>query len=417
MSHIDEYTPLHWAASSERRDDSLVKLLLDHGADPNSGGGANVDAFMGTLQTPLMIAQRRGQTPVVAALMTGGATNSTPERIPAKAPLERHLREDLDDALRPALDLAVAPLQTTSIESKTAFVKHASHQDCTSCHQQYLPMAAIGLARKQRAVVDRDAEQQLIKMVQHGELKDAEVDWEPLFHPDPVYSKGYALFAFAAEDLPATDNSDAWVNHLAAIQGRDGQWYNNLPRPPIQSDDIGATALAVQALQRYGLPGRKAEFATRIEKARRWLWTVQPESNEGRVYQILGLAWAGEPASKLQKLATALTAEQSADGGWSQLHGLKSDAYATGQAVYALRVGAGFSKSNPAVERGTRFLLSTQLADGTWYVRRRAFPFQPTMNSGFPHGRDSWISAAGSSWAVMALSSVGARNDVALQGE
>src|SRR5690606_9240031 len=35
--------------------------------------------------------------------------------------------------------------------------------------------------------------------------------------------------------------------------------------------------------------------------------------------------------------------------------------------------------------------------------RRRAFPFQPTMDSGFPHGRDSWISAAGTSWAAMAL--------------
>ena len=26
------------------------------------------------------------------------------------------------------------------------------------------------------------------------------------------------------------------------------------------------------------------------------------------------------------------------------------------------------------------------------------------MDSGFPHGRDGWISAAGTSWAVMALS-------------
>src|SRR5262249_29948386 len=33
-----------------------------------------------------------------------------------------------------------------------------------------------------------------------------------------------------------------------------------------------------------------------------------------------------------------------------------------------------------------------------------AFPFQRTMNSGFPQHRDSWISAAGTSWAVLALS-------------
>jgi len=134
------------------------------------------------------------------------------------------------------------------------------------------------------------------------------------------------------------------------------------------------------------------------------LWTVKPENNEGRAYQILGLAWAGEPARKLQPLARALLAEQRDDGGWAQLPGTKSDAYATGQALYALRIGAGASVLQPEVERGLRYLLTTQLEDGTWHVRRRAFPFQPTMNSGFPHGRDSWISAAATSWAVLALS-------------
>ena len=79
-------------------------------------------------------------------------------------------------------------------------------------------------------------------------------------------------------------------------------------------------------------------------------------------------------------------------------------AYAPGQAVYALRVGAGLASSDPEIERGQRDLLETQLDNGTWPVRRRAFPFQPTMNSGFPHGCDSWISAAATSWAVMALS-------------
>jgi ankyrin repeat protein len=403
---MDGYAPLHWAVSTEDRDTALVKLLLDHKADPNLGGGDNVDAFLDVSQTPLMLARRRGNTPVLALLSAAGATNATPDTIPIKAPPPaRCLPSPLDAVTtRAALALSIPLLQQTSIKSKQAFVSHSSRQDCTSCHQQYLPMAAIGFARKQSVPVDREAEKELVKMVRGGELKDREVDWQPLFHPDAVYTKGYELFAFAAQDLPADETTDAWVHHLAAIQGEDGQWFNNLPRPPIQTGDIGATALAIHALQRYTLPGRKAEFSKQVERASKWLWNVKPKNNEARAYQLLGLAWAGEPARRLEPLAKALLVEQHADGGWSQLPGLKSDAYATGHALYALRAGAGLKGSNAGIERGLRFLLTTQLEDGTWYVRRRAFPFQPTMNSGFPHGRDSWISAAATSWAVMALS-------------
>jgi N-acyl-D-amino-acid deacylase len=50
------------------------------------------------------------------------------------------------------------------------------------------------------------------------------------------------------------------------------------------------------------------------------------------------------------------------------------------------------------------FLLRTQFPDGSWLVRTRAYPLQPLRDSGFPHGRHQWISAAGTSWAAMALS-------------
>ncbi|HWN93778.1 MAG TPA: ankyrin repeat domain-containing protein [Methylomirabilota bacterium] len=411
----DGYAPLHWAASSEEKDAALVKLLLAHKADPNLGGGENVDAFVGTAQTPLMLARRRGQTPVLSALSAAGATNATPDHVQALTPPARTLPKHLDaETLRAALTQAVPPLQETSIKSKQFFLSHGSRQNCVSCHQQFMPLGAIGLAKKQRVPVDAQAERQLVKMVLEGELQDSEVDWQSLFHPDAVYTKGYAVLGLAAEEVPADAHTDAWVHHLSAIQGKDGQWYNNLPRPPIQTGDIGATALAVHALQRYPLPGRKTQFASQVNRARQWLWTAKPQNTEGRIYQLLGLAWAGEPSRKLQPLAQALIAEQRTDGGWSQLPGTKSDAFATGQAVYALRIGAGMQSSHPSVDRGVRYLLTNQLDDGTWYVRRRAFPFQPTMNSGFPHGRDSWISAAASSWAVMALSVAEPINAVAL---
>ena len=415
-NHMEGYTPLHWAASSERNDPGLVKLLLEKGADPNLGGGENVDAFMDVLQTPLMLARKRGQPQVLAALVKAGATNETSDRALEVKPPARSLPKHLDSAtITRALSLAIPPLQETSLQSKKAYANHSSHQDCTSCHQQFLPLAAIGQARKRQVPIDRDAEQELVKMIGVGELKNHEVDWQPLFHPEAVHTKGYELFGYAADDLPANEATDAWVNHLAAIQGKDGQWFNNLPRPPIQTGDITATALAVHGLRRYPLPGRKAEFAERVERARRWLWAAKPENHEDRVFQILGLAWAGEPARRLEPLAKGLVAQQRKDGGWAQLASMKSDAYATGEALYALQVGAEFPVTNSSVNQGRRFLLQTQLEDGTWYVHRRAFPFQPTMKSGFSHGRDSWISAAATSWAVMALSLPDENRTIALR--
>lgn len=405
MTHLDGYTPLHWAASTESSDARLVKLLLQRGANPNAEGALHIDAFMGIPQTPLMLARRRGDTEILATLLDAGATNETPDRIRSLTPPARELPAQLDTAtVRAALNQAVPRLQETAIISKQSFVNHASKQDCISCHQQSLPLAAVGLAKGQRSCVDAAAEEELATMVAAGEFKNHEFDWIPLFHPDAVFTKGYALLGYGVAHLPADEFTDASVHHLAAIQGRQGQWHNNLPRPPLQTDDVGATALAIHALQKYPLPGRKVEFAKRIARARNWLWQVKPANHEGRVYQLLGLAWAGEPAGKLQLLARALIAEQRADGGWAQLPKLDSDAYATGQAVYALRVAASLSNTDAAVDSGRRYLLTTQLADGTWHMRRRAFPFQPTMDSGFPHGKDSWISAAGTSWAVMALS-------------
>jgi Planctomycete cytochrome C/Squalene-hopene cyclase C-terminal domain len=186
----------------------------------------------------------------------------------------------------------------------------------------------------------------------------------------------------------------------------DGRWINNVPRPPMMSNDVTATALSIHAIKHYGWKGREEEFAASIEHARRWLWTVAANSNEEAAFQMLGLHWAGESTGMLNHLARSLLQRQQKDGGWSQLPTLESDAYATGEALYALAKFVKDPLTDPAWQRGLRFLLERQEDDGTWHVARRAFPFQPTMNSGFPYHRDSWISAAATSWAVLALTQV-----------
>jgi squalene cyclase len=81
---------------------------------------------------------------------------------------------------------------------------------------------------------------------------------------------------------------------------------------------------------------------------------------------------------------------------------MESDAYDTGHALFALHT-AGLPVSDPVYRRGVRYLLNTQMADGSWLVRTRAMGFQPYFDSGYPHGVDQYISNAGADWAAMAL--------------
>jgi squalene cyclase len=82
---------------------------------------------------------------------------------------------------------------------------------------------------------------------------------------------------------------------------------------------------------------------------------------------------------------------------------LPSDAYATGQALVALKEAGALMPSEAPYKRGAQFLMNTQMEDGSWYVRSRTIPFQPYFDGGFPYGPDQFISAAATNWATMAL--------------
>jgi hypothetical protein len=59
--------------------------------------------------------------------------------------------------------------------------------------------------------------------------------------------------------------------------------------------------------------------------------------------------------------------------------------------------------TDPVYRRGVRFLLETQLADGSWLVTTRSHATQPYFETGFPHGVNQFISAAATNWATQAL--------------
>ncbi|MFT5468358.1 MAG: squalene cyclase, partial [Verrucomicrobiales bacterium] len=94
---------------------------------------------------------------------------------------------------------------------------------------------------------------------------------------------------------------------------------------------------------------------------------------------------------------------QAENGGWAQQPGMDAEAYSTGSALAALLATNSIDSKHPACEAAISFLLEAQLEDGSWKIETRSRPIQKHYESGFPHGKDQFISCAGSCWAVLAL--------------
>jgi squalene cyclase len=119
--------------------------------------------------------------------------------------------------------------------------------------------------------------------------------------------------------------------------------------------------------------------------------------------QLNGLTDAGASASELAPFVKALKAAQNQDGSWSQLPGVRADAYATGEALYAFHVSGGAPANDPVYQKGVQWLLRNQLADGSWFSPTRAVPVQPHTFESFPNSWHQFASDAASCWATMAL--------------
>ena len=118
--------------------------------------------------------------------------------------------------------------------------------------------------------------------------------------------------------------------------------------------------------------------------------------------RLMGLAWTKVYPQILRDATRDVIAQQRPDGGWSQHADYSADAYATGMSLFALHE-AGMPVADAQYRKGIAFLLKTQYESGAWLVKTRSIPSQAYFESGFPFGRNQWISAAGTSWASLAI--------------
>jgi ankyrin repeat protein len=379
-------TPLMMAAAATEPDPAVVRLLLEKGAD--------VAARDDSGRTALDWALFQGETSAAQAVRrAGGVSGIGPVSPPTPIATPRAPRAAVEAALNRLL-----PAGPTFVEN--------GH--CISCHNQTLPSAAASIARSHGARVDAE----LSRYAQDTTLKL----WSPLRDElllgrisnigtigGFVGTVAYSLFGFAEEGLQPNLLTDALAVDLAAQQRADGDWNVGDIRPPLfDTSPIHFTALAIRALAEYMPAGRKQEAAARIAKGRQFLRTARPRHTQDEAFKLLGLVWSKAPQSEIAKQRTILLSLQRADGGWGQRPTMQPDPYQTGQCLYALHA-SGVGPTTAAYQKGAQYLLRTQLQDGSWFMQSRAFAFQPYFETGFPHGTNQFISAAATSWAVIAL--------------
>jgi len=296
----------------------------------------------------------------------------------------------------------------TAITNSLALLQHSSHEfldnaGCFSCHGQCLGLVTFNLARDKgfaiRDSIEQEAKQYILKGMKGGHSAMIQLDELP---GDGI-SPGYALWALSAAHHPGDKVTASIVHHLLQLQAPDGEWTVISYRPPIEYSRFTATALAIKGLQAYCPPALRDRAGQQTAKAVAWLGRATPYTSEEKCYQLLGLHWGHGDTAIIHRQAAALLAEQRTDGGWGQQDSLASDAYATGQNLYALHQCGQLATDQPAYQRGVDFLLRTQYPDGSWKVLSRSAPSQSYVYSGFPHGDHQFISAAGTGWATMAL--------------
>ena len=279
-------------------------------------------------------------------------------------------------------------------------------QSCLSCHQQVFPALAFRAAREHGIPVDEqaahaDAAAAFAYYANFGRA----VEYTHII--DPAVDDGYALIAANSAGVRPSIVTAVYARLLAARQEVDGHWETIDERPPQSYSPFTATAIALHAVQLYGYPSQKADIQARTARARAWLLSHQPRATEERVYQLLGAHWAGADQATLGKIAGDLKETQQADGGWGSLDGRSSDAYSTGQALFALHEAGGVAITDPGWQRGISYLLRTQAPDGSWHVVSRLHPPAPVsppyFETGHPYGHDQFISTMGESLAVIAL--------------
>jgi squalene-hopene/tetraprenyl-beta-curcumene cyclase len=274
--------------------------------------------------------------------------------------------------------------------------------NCVSCHHAALVIWSIREAKQRGHAVDEPVLADLTKwLAESGDGKTGVP--RPTGVPKALNAKAVwfalALAADPKPDAAAQKGLKLLWQTVKSDQTQKGSWASwPETRPPIfgNSDD-SMTALAALAMLSAVATGDEEAKVAR-DKAVKWLTETKTDDDPQSIAMRLVL-WKrlDRPAAEWEPLVRRIEERQNTDGGWSQAEDMASDAWATGQALYAL-AHAGIKSDEPVIARAQTFLIKTQRDDGSWPMTSR-----PTKPGGQGSTSLVPITGAGSAWAALGL--------------
>lgn len=271
---------------------------------------------------------------------------------------------------------------------------------CYGCHVQAVTLEAFAVGRHhQYRIADTDLAAVLRGMLDHnGGARTA----GGLHHgSSEIGATGKLLggAAFARYDQwidgDLRDFLTVEAEAILAAQQDSGAVPMPWTSPPVATGPIQATAHAITTWKQAYERTADDRWLTAIQKAEGYLrGVVQPSPAGWRAgsrtdsanaprrcapiqpaplgqqelaYAALGLVGAGVGAGEdvLVHVRAQLLERQNDDGGWGPRCDAASEALTTGQALYTLRM-LGMTDRDPAVSRGTAWLIARQAQDGGW---------------------------------------------------
>src|SRR3954469_18027269 len=194
-----------------------------------------------------------------------------------------------------------------------------SKQVCASCHHQFQPAHAFRAAREHGIAVDEPiARADAATAFSYADL-DRAIQYTHVI--EPAVDDAQRLVAADAAGVKPNLATAVYARLLISRQNADGTWDSYHQRPPSSYSRITFTALGLRAIDLFHHPSQAAAAAESVTRARRYLETQTPASTEDRVYQLIGLGWAGAPRAQRVALARELQQEQQPDGGWRPIRG------------------------------------------------------------------------------------------------